>query len=179
MFNIKDIQADRLTLSAPTAGKLGMQFCSLRLDSKPVVLKLTGLTIPFEPSVFQGTGQEPRKSMLMNITQEIFDAFATIENFCRQPEQQALWTSSLKPADKYGATLKAKINVTGERAVKFYSAANDPCEAPTDWKNLRCNAVVLVKGIYIQRQGVGLLVDVTHLQYAEAVQGSPFDAMEL
>ena len=87
--------------------------------------------------------------------------------------------SSLKPADKYGATVKAKINLAGERAVKFYSAANEPCEAPTDWKGLHCNAVVCVKGVYIQRQGVGLLIDVTHLQYTETAQGSPFDAMEI
>ena len=111
MFSTQDIQADRLTLSTPTAGKLGMQFCSLRLDGKPLILKLTGLSVPFAPSVFQGTGQEPRQGILLNITQEIFDAFAAIEDFCRQPEQHALWNSNLKPADKYGATLKAKINL--------------------------------------------------------------------
>ena len=84
----------------------------------------------------------------------------------------------MKPADKYGATLKAKIHVSGDRMAKFYNAANESCEAPTDWKGLRCNAVVCVKGVYIQRQGVGVLIDVTHLQYTETPQGSPFDAME-
>ena len=179
MFSIQDIRADRLTLSTPTAGKLGMQFCSLRLDDKPLILKLTGLTVPFAPSVFQGTGQEPRQGILLNITQEIFDAFAAIEEFCRQPDQQALWNSSIKPADKYGATLKAKINLGGDRVAKFYSAANEPCEAPSQWKNLRCNAVLHVKGVYLQRQGVGLIVDITHLQYTEAAAGSKFDAMEI
>ena len=167
---------DQLSLSQPTnVGKGGMKICFLKLDGQVETVKLAPdletITAPFEPSVFQGTGDEERKGILFNIPQDTFDAFAAVEEFCRQaldesfPKIQSLWSSSLRPSDKYPATLKAKINVSGARAAKFYNDANEPAEQPENWKHLPCNAVLQVRGCYIQKQGIGMLLEVTHLQY--------------
>jgi hypothetical protein len=167
---------DKLSLSEPTnVGKGGMTVCNLKLDGKHVVVKLAKdletITTPFEPSVFQGTGQEARKGILFNIPQDVFEGFAAVEEFCRQaleestPKVQSLWSSSLRPNKKYPATLKAKINVSGDRAANFYNEANEPTEQPENWKHLPCDAVLQVRGCYIQKQGVGMLLEVTHLQY--------------
>ena len=179
---------DKLSLSQPAlATKGGMKICNLTQAGKPVTVKLgqdldDSITIPFAPSVFQGTGEEPRKGIVFNIPQDVFDAFAAVEEFCRKaleesnPKVQALWSSSLRASDKYPATLKAKINVAGNKVAKFYDHANEPTEQPENWKGLPCNAVLQVRGCYIQKQGIGMLLEVSHLQHGsnEVQEASPF-----
>jgi hypothetical protein len=82
------------------------------------------------------------------------------------PAIQALWTSRIKPAEKYSATLAAKISVAGPRQARFYDKAAQPTEPPTSWRGLSVNAIVHVKGVYIQKQSIGLVLDVTDLRYA-------------
>lgn len=180
---------DKISLSSPkNAGKGGMKICTLKLDGRDVIVKLCDdletITVPFEPSVFQGTGDETRKGIVFNVPDAIFDTFAAVEESCRQalestvPNTNSIWSSSIRPSGSYPATLKAKINVTGDRAVKFYDVANEPAERPTNWQRLPCNAVLQVRGCYVQKQSVGLLLEVTHLQYGselcDAERGSPF-----
>ena len=69
----------------------------------------------------------------------------------------------LKPADRWGAQLKAKINISGARPARFYDAAKEPCDAPSEWRGLGVNVVLLVRGVYIQKAGIGL--ETTHLPY--------------
>ena len=178
---------DKLGLSEPTtAGKSGMKICNLTQEGKPVTVKLADdlktVSTPFEPSVYQGTGQEARKGIVFSIPQDMFDALTIVEEFCRNsleesnPKVHGLWSSSLRPSDKYPARLKAKINVDGNRAAKFYNEANELAELPEHWKTLPCNAVLQVRGCYIQRQAIGMLLEVTHLQYGSNVmeEVSPF-----
>jgi hypothetical protein len=82
------------------------------------------------------------------------------------PAIQALWTSRIKPAEKYSATLAAKISVAGPRQARFYDQAAQPTDPPTSWRGLSVNAVVHVKGVYIQKQSIGLVINVTDLRYA-------------
>ncbi len=178
---------DKLSLSEPTnAGKSGMKVCNLKLEGKPVTVKLAHdletVSIPFEPSVHQGTGQEARKSIVFTIPQDVFDAFIAVEEFCintleeSNPKVHALWSSSLRPSDRYPPRLKAKINVDGNRVAKFYDEANESAAPPENWKGLPCNAVLQVRGCYIQRQGIGMLLEVTHVQYGTSAveEVSPF-----
>ena len=175
---------DDLRLSAPyTAGKLGMRCTNLTLDGKHLSLKLAGdmdsLTIPFEPSVFTGNGDEARKNLVLNVPENVMQTIAAIEDSCRQqlgeyvPNIEAIWCSSIKPSDKFGSSLRAKINVAGERVCYFYEASDAPTSAPETWKQLKCNAVVRVRGTYCQKTSVGLLLDITHLQYANAEPEGP------
>ena len=60
----------------------------------------------------------------------------------------------LKPADRWGAQLKAKINISGPRQAKFC----DSC--------LGVNAVLQVRGVYIQNN-IGLKLETTHIQFAQ------------
>ena len=178
---------DKLNLSEPTSvGNSGMKVCNLKLEGKPLIVKLAQgletITTPFEPSVYQGTGQEARKGIVFSIPPDVFDAFTAVEEFCKNnleglnPKVHALWSSSLRPSDKHPARLKAKINVDGNRAARFYDEGNEPAELPENWKALPCNAVLQVRGCYIQRQGIGMLLEVTHLQYGSNVvdEVSPF-----
>jgi hypothetical protein len=180
---------DTIRLSPPKDVQRGMRIYSLSMEDRPLLLKLAGdtqtITIPFEPSVFNGTGDEPRKGIVFNITPEILEAVAQLEDTCRQllgetiPNIDALWCSSVKPSEKYSATLKAKINVSGPRVCPFFDEANKPAEAPIAWKGLPVNAVVSIRGCYSQRQGVGMILEVVALQYgtkvsAAVIPASPF-----
>ena len=108
----------------------------------------------------RGLGSEP-----------LFEAFAELEDFCRQlledehPTVQALWSSSIKPSGRYPAILKAKINTSEPRQAKFFDATNQPTEAPASWKNVQINAVIHVRGVYIQKNTIGLSLETTHILY--------------
>ncbi len=112
---------DTIRLSPPKEVQRGMRIYSLSMEDRPLLLKLAGdtqtITIPFEPSVFDGTGDEPRKGIVFNITPEILEAVAQLEDTCRQllgetiPNIDAHWCSSVKPSEEYTAKLKAKVNV--------------------------------------------------------------------
>ena len=167
---------DQFSLSAPTAVKGGtMKICYLKFNGKPLSIKLSDnletINIPFAPSVFGGgTGLEDRKGIVFNIPDEVFDNFAVLEEWCRTklvehfPNIESIWTSSVKPKDKFSSSLKAKINVSGPRVAKFYNADNEIADPPECWRQLPCNAVVVIRGCYCQKGSIGLLVDCTHLQ---------------
>ena len=82
-------RVDDLRLSVHyTAGKLGMRCTNLNLDGKPLSLKLASdmesLTLPFEPSVFGGNGEEVRKNLVLNPPENVTQTIAAIEDSCRQ-----------------------------------------------------------------------------------------------
>jgi hypothetical protein len=165
---------DDLSLASPYDAGKGMKMLPIRFQGAPLHLKLSSdndLSVPWEPSSWGGN-TEPRKSITFNIPQPVFEALAELEDWCRQvledthPAIQALWISRVKPAEKYPATLAAKINLAGPRQARFYDQAAQPTEPPTSWRGLAVNAVVHVKGVYIQKQSIGLVLDVTDLRYA-------------
>jgi hypothetical protein len=179
---------DTLRLSPPKDLQRGMRIYSLSMEDHALFLKLAGdmrsITVPFEPSVFNGSGDEPRKGIVFNITPEILEGVAQLEDTCRQllgetiPNIEALWCSSVKPSDRYSATMKAKINMAGPRVCPFFDEANKPAEAPVAWKGLPVNAVLSIRGCYSQRQNVGMIIEVSALQYgkvnATVPPASPF-----
>ena len=164
---------DNLSLSSPYAAGQGMKMRSIRFCGEPLILKLsndTTLSVPFEPTAW-GAGSGSRKTIAFNAPEPLFEAFAELEDFCRQlledehPTVQALWSSSIKPTGRYPAILKAKINTSEPRQAKFFDAANEPTEPPASWKGLQINAVIHVRGVYIQKNTIGLSLEATHICY--------------
>ena len=45
---------------------------------------------------------------------------------------------------------------------------------PEDWRQLPVNVCIAIRGVYLQKTCAGLLIDVTHLQYAPRKRFSPF-----
>ena len=78
--------------------------------------RLGDIYVPFEPSVFRGTGAEARKGFLFSIPQDVMDDLSAIEAWAQQQVPSSTWHSCLKEPGNYGAGLKAKINVTGPNA---------------------------------------------------------------
>ena len=165
---------DLAITEASGSGKNGMKFAQITYQGGPLSIRLSkdldSIRVPFAPPVYNGDGSEPRKSIVYSIPQ---GGFTELEDWCRQaledanPKVQSLWCSMLKPADRWGAQLKAKINVAEPRQAKFYDVAKEPCEAPSDWRGLGVNAVLQVRGVYIQKNSIGLMIETTHLQFAQ------------
>ena len=172
---------------ASTSGKNGMKFAQITYQGRPLSIRLSdeldAIRVPFPPSVYNGDGNEPRKSIVYAIPEDVYAGFSELEDWCRQcltdanPKVQALWCSMLKPADRWGAQLKAKINITGPRQAKFYDSSKQPCEAPSEWRGLGVNAVLQVRGIYIQKSSIGLMLETTHLQYDSTQKGAECAAL--
>ena len=75
----------------------------------------------------------------------------------------SLWNSCTKPPADYAASIKAKINVSGPKPVAIFDESGKEAALPNPWERQAANAVVSVRGVYSQRTGCGLLLDVTHL----------------
>lgn len=178
-FAISDVKA--------SANKM-LKIANITLKGQPLLLKSNAwLRIVYEPSVYNGTGQEERKNIVLELTPEIEEALATMEDTIRQtldekvPNIDAIWVSSLKPeTGNTGPTLKAKINVSGKQQCKFFDENNAATDSPPSaFKSLEAQVVLRIQGVYVQKQAAGLLMTVTHMQTRPATKAvddstSPF-----
>ena len=181
--NMEDFAISDIKASTNKMLKVG----NITFKGQPLCLKSDAwLRVPFEPSVYNGTGQEDRKNIVLELTPEIEQVLATMEDVIRQTLDEkvsnieAIWVSSLKPATSFnGPSVKAKINVSGKQPCIFFDENNLATEAPVAFKPLDAKVVLRIQGVYVQKQAAGLMMTVTHMQNrpaAEAVEDftSPF-----
>jgi len=131
------------------------------------------VTVPFPPSVYRGTGNEPRQGIMFTVPDSVLLAFAAIEEWARKQIPDGVWHSAIKHSDKYPATLKAKINVTGPNVCKILDAKQRPTAWPDNWSHLAVMPIIEFRGVYSQKTGSGLILEVTHLM----VQDTEGDAV--
>lgn len=150
--------------------KLGMKMSKISHNDKPLQIKLYNVDIPFEPSVFNGRGQETRKNIVFAISEDAAQYFGELEETCKRafdsPSKVAeLWCSSLKHSDEYPTNLKAKISTD---KVLYFTPEGEPTSEPTAWKRLRANVIITVRGVYETKSCSGLLIDTHAIQYEQA-----------
>ena len=145
-----------------------------------LVEDLRSARVPFAPSCFGGADGD-RKGCLISIPQETADALVLLEEWAldrlsaQVPNIREIWVSCVRPSEKWPPCLRCKINTGGPRQVKYYNEHNEKCDAPSDWKQLSVNACLTIRGIYVQKSGAGMLIDITHLQYEdEGEEEAPF-----
>ncbi len=157
-----------LQVSALKDSKLGMKFGNIRGNGAQIHFKLDCLHIPFEPSVYNGTGAELRKGILLEISEADAVALLAFEEKVRQLTGLALdkWNSCVRQHDG-NWRLKAKINMGGERACFFADGS------PSSLRGCAAVAVVSVNGLYVQCQVSGLALDVVALRVGAKVTPDP------
>jgi hypothetical protein len=68
--------------------------------------------------------------------------------------------------------------VSGGDPTRFFDSTHAPADPPNEWRHLPVNAILAVRGVYIQKKLIGLTFDVTDLEYGEIAQPtSPFPCL--
>ena len=166
------------TVSQPTQAK-AMQIAYVRLHGRSAVLQLAPedslgqVTTPWAPSVYNGTGNEPRQTITFSVSDEIRQHMELIEEAVREclkqhiPGIDAIWSSSSKPPGKHPSILRAKIVVSGDKICPCFNAAGEPVPLPTDWVGLAVLPIIAVKSVYLQKGMAGLVLEVVSLMVGE------------
>ena len=119
--------------------------------AKPVQFFLRDVMIIYEPSIFGGDGSETR----VNVTISCDDAnMAAIR--------------ALEGTDDF--TIVSAVKQMGVRAkmdkanVHVYDAEGNAAPAPAAWRGARVNALLVAKGTWKSRSGMGVCLECTSLQ---------------
>ena len=170
---LRNVDNTAWNLGTPRQGKFACTF-PLRLgEGLPAIQLVPGdsrdITVPFPPSAYQGEGDEPRQTLTLNILEEVFTAFATVEDAVRElmrplyPNVDSLWHSALRPAGSYPAQLKVKVNLSGGREVQVFNEADQRVDAPTNWRGLEIVPIVSL-ALFVQAKTAGLIVDLVAIK---------------
>jgi hypothetical protein len=156
-----------------------MQIAYVRLHGRSAVLQLAPkdslgqVTTPWAPSVYNGTGSEPRQTITFSVSDEIRQQMELIEEAVREclkqhmPGIDAIWSSSTKPPGKHPSILRAKIVVSGDKICPCFNAAGEPVPLPTDWVGLAVLPIIAVKSVYLQKGMAGLVLEVVSLMVGQ------------
>ena len=127
------------------------------------------ISIPFAPTTFQGDADEPRQTLTLNIPEDVFLTFATVEDAAREllrplhPNIDNLWHSSLRQAGTYPAQLKVKVNLSGGREVQVFNEADQRVDVPGSWRGLVVVPIVTLAA-FVQPKTAGLIIDLAALK---------------
>jgi hypothetical protein len=98
-----------------------MQVAYVRFEGKQALLQLTpmkdlgAVTIPWEPNVFGGSRQDPRKTISFSVPEEIRQQMELVEGASRDklreslPKIDSARSSSTTPPGKHPSLMRAKI----------------------------------------------------------------------
>jgi hypothetical protein len=178
MALITDVVLDGWKLGRPRAVK-HLSICGLSANGHTPKLQLAtkdqmgSIWTPFAPSVYGGTGSEPRKSIVFSIPDDLRRQLEAIEEWCRDhlrestPNVDSVWHSSIRPAAQYPASLRAKITVAGPSPCSFIDEEGNPVPEPTDWAGLPVIPIVEFRGVYTQKGAAGMLLETVHLMVGQ------------
>ena len=127
-FKAKDGQMQIATIRGKEGGWPAIQL--LPMDHMGEV------TTPFAPSVYRGTGNEPRKGIIFQVPDAVVLALCKIEDWAQKQHPGGVWHSAIKTGGTYPACIKAKINVSGPNACRILDAQQRPTEWPESWPRL-------------------------------------------
>ena len=125
--------------------------------------------IPFAPSVYKGTGAEPRKNIVFTVPDEVKRQIDRLEEAVKAalrpafPALDSIWRSSTKPAGQYPASLRGKIWTSGPLQCRTLDLEGGPVEMPNDWASLTCVPLLSIS-VYVQKRFAGLCIDVMELR---------------
>ena len=158
------------TVSAPKSknGQISISGIKYKADYPSIQLiaskRLGEIFTLYEPSVYRGTGNEPRKGVVFTIPGDVYTDLMKIEVWAKQHVPDGtVWHSALKEPGPFDGCVKAKINVTGSHPCEIVNTDGKPIPWPKQWAFLRVIPVLEFRGIYSQKTGSGLILDVSHI----------------
>ena len=115
-------------------------------------VQVWGALVEYEPSVYGGDGSEPRKNIVLGISEEEQGLFQLLE--------QVVDPKKLNSCIKDGA-VRVKMTMAD---VNVYDGAKNPATHPLLWKGCRVNAVVQMRGMWSSKTQSGLSLELTDIQ---------------
>ena len=161
-------------------GKLGLRYADIHLGSDdscdagaslvPIV-RIENSRVVFEPSVYNGTGEETRLGIVLALGSADAEALEKFEARCRQAlklDGNKTWNSCVRRKDD-APVLKAKINMEGSRKPCIFTdmKGNRRESPPTPLCGRACTAAVTLRTVYSQRLACGLVAEVVSLRTGE------------
>ena len=146
-----------------------LQMAQILYQSRPAMIQVVprgdmSLRIPFAPSVYRGTGEEARVSCTFEAPQSVVEHMEQLEKniiakACEVPHIDALWASCVRQTP-HGPQLHCKLNAEGPRKIQLVNEALEPLGLPVaELQHRQAVPILSVRGVYIQRNQVGLMLD--------------------
>lgn len=181
------MDASNWTISPGVTGRVGgMTIYPIRdggnvVRMQPVRAEALGsMRVLFEPSAFNGTGEEERVPISLSIDAEMAAAVQAMEAQVRDklratvPNIDALWFS----AAKNGSSLKAKVRVKGEGAVRCYNSKKEPVPIPEHWRGLAICPILECRAVFVQRTAAGLVLELVAAIIGDSERVAPMDQFD-
>ena len=121
---------------------------------------LANAAVVYEPSVFNGTGNEIRRNLVLKVDQPTIDQLLALE-------QTHGSTCSVVKTD----TVRVKVDMN---AVRVFDADHKSIETPGFWVHPNVEVRLEVKGTWKTSNGTGLSVSCTDIRYCSDEIISPF-----
>ncbi len=168
--------ADKISLGKQKDGKSGMKFTNVYNGNEPIYIKIRESVVVFEPSVYNGTGDETRKGIVLEISEDDAKLIEDVERSVRVRSLGASdkWNSCVR-RENNSVRVKAKIEMSGEHSCEFHGPGDE--EAPSFLRGRKASVILHVKGLYAQRNASGLMIDVAAMRYGEKPPQKSFKGM--
>ncbi len=118
---------------------------------KPIPFLVRDATVVYEPSVFGGDGSETRVNITLRCDDKTVAAIRALEG---------IDDFSLVSAVKQMG-VRAKMDKTN---VIVYDTEGNVATAPDVWRGAKVNALIVAKGTWKSRSGMGVCLECTSLQ---------------
>ena len=149
---------------------------SLKVNGEVAQLQLVpssepeAVYIPFEPSVFKGTGDEVRKTMVLQVPHDVAASLQALEERAKDMlkaggacgDIESIWHSGIKE-DQFGASVRVKIWLQGSQYPCRFFNEEGQIAAPESLAGLYVVPIVR-SSVYVQSKIAGLLHEVVALK---------------
>lgn len=166
--SVNNVDVNKISLGKQKDGKMGMKFANVynEKDNTPIYLKICESVIVFEPSVYNGTGDETRKGIVLEISEDDAKLIEDVERSVRAMVASDKWNSCIR-RENNSVRVKAKIEMSGERSCEFHGGPDEGDGVPSSLRGRKASVILHVKGLYAQRNASGLMIDVVAMRYGE------------
>ena len=186
-------EAETWTIGPASSAKVaGLQLYPIRCDGRypsfqPCVADdLGSMKVLYEPSVYNGSGNEERVNITMSIDEVAAKDILSMEQIALNklrpsvPNIDAIWNSCIRPPSEHaGYTFKCKVRIRGEGCVRCFGRTREEMTLPQSLRGFTIVPVVEVRSAYVQRSSAGLVLEMTACilgdsPYVKAVTGAIF-----
>ena len=184
---LSDTNFDSWQLGDVQTSSKGVKSACLTTNGQPVYVQLTPqaepLTTPFGAGSFNNE-ETNRKTLDLRVNPELYEFLRRLDEWARMylaDNAQRLFKGKtpdyrecLQKRGEYPESVRTKINVSGQRACRFWNEHYEKIEMPEDLRQCGLVPRVQVKSLYVMGKEVGLVLEVTDLLCILPTETCPF-----